>query len=179
MVHCDIGGFFSFGKLKRDDELFVRWMEMCTFSLLMRSHESIRPWANSQFDAPAVTPHTVRLTNIHAALRPYIDRCIADAQRGVPALRPDFYEAMDYGASRDMYSYFLGPDLYICPVIERHAKKRQVHLPAGDWVHFWTGKPYAGGQSYAVDALLGQLPVFYKKDSAYSDLFRKAADENK
>ena len=176
MVHCDIGGFFSFGKLKRDDELFVRWMEMCAFSLLMRSHESIRPWANSQFDAPAVTPHTVRLTNIHVALRPYIDACIADAQRGVPALRPDFYEAMDYGASRDMYSYFLGPDLYICPVIERHAKKRQVHLPAGDWVHFWTGQPYAGGQSYTVDAPLGQLPVFYKKESAYADLFRTVAD---
>ena len=176
MVHCDIGGFFSFGKLKRDDELFVRWMEMCTFSLLMRSHESIRPWANSQFDAPAVTPHTVRLTNIHVALRLYIDACIADAQRGVPALRPDFYEAMDYGASRDMYSYFLGPDLYVCPVIERHAKTRQVHLPAGDWVHFWTGQPYAGGQSYTVDAPLGQLPVFYKKESAYADLFRTVAD---
>ncbi len=176
MVHCDIGGFFSFGKLKRDDELFVRWMEMCAFSLLMRSHESIRPWANSQFDAPAVTPHTVRLTNVHGALRPYIDRCIADAQRGIPALRPDFYEAMDYGASRDMYSYFLGPDLYVCPVIERHARTRQVHLPAGDWVHFWTGKPYAGGQSYGVDAPLGQPPVFYKQDSAYSDLFRTVAD---
>ena len=54
----------------------------------------------------------------------------------------------------------------------------KAHLPAGEWVHFWTGKPYAGGQSYTVDAPLGQLPVFYKKDSAYSDLFRKAADEN-
>ena len=179
MVHCDIGGFFSFGKLKRDDELFVRWMEMGTFSLLMRSHESIRPWANSQFDAPAVTPHTVRLTNVHVALKPYIDRCVADAQRGIPALRPDFYEAMDYGASRDMYSYFLGPDLFVCPVIERRARKRQVHLPAGDWVHFWTGKPFAGGQSCLVDAPLGQLPVFYRKGSAYSELFRKAADENK
>ena len=179
MVHCDIGGFFSFGKLKRDDELFVRWMEMCAFSLLMRSHESIRPWANSQFDAPAVILHTVQLTNLHAALKPYIDRCIEDAGRGVPALRPDFYEAMDYGASRDMYSYFLGPDLYVCPVVERQAKTRRVHLPAGDWVHFWTGKPYAGGQSYTVDAPLGQLPVFYKKDSEYSELFRRAAEINK
>ena len=176
MVHCDIGGFFSFGKLKRNDELFIRWMEMCAFSLLMRSHESIRPWANSQFDAPAVKPHTVRLTNLHVALRPYIDRCIEDAQKGIPALRPDFYEAMDYGASHDMYSYFLGPDLYVCPVIERRAKKRRVHLPAGDWVHFWTGQPYAGSRVYTVDAPLGQLPVFYRKDSDYSELFRSAAD---
>ena len=176
MIHCDIGGFFSFGKLKRDDELFVRWMEMSAFSLLMRSHESIRPWANSQFDAPAVTPHTVRLTNIHVALKPYIDSCIADAQRGIPALRPDFYEAMDYGESHDMYSYFLGPDLYVCPVIQRRAKTRRVHLPQGDWVHFWTGRPYEGGRAYTVEAPLGQLPVFYRKDSPYSELFRRAAD---
>ncbi|MBQ6865328.1 MAG: alpha-glucosidase, partial [Clostridia bacterium] len=176
MVHCDIGGFFSFGKLKRDDELFIRWMEMCAFSLLMRSHESIRPWANSQFDAPAVAPHTVRLTNLHVALRPYIDRCIADAQRGIPALRPDFYEAMDYAASHDMYSYFLGSDLFVCPVIERRAKRRQVHLPAGDWIHLWTGIPYAGDRSYTVDAPLGQLPVFYRQDSEFANLFRTVAD---
>ena len=47
-------------------------MEMCTFSLLMRSHESIRPWANAQFDAQGVKAHTVRLTNIHAAIKPYL-----------------------------------------------------------------------------------------------------------
>ena len=176
MVHCDIGGFFSFGKLKRDDELFIRWMEMCAFSLLMRSHESIRPWANSQFDAPAVLPHTVRLTRIHAALRLYIDRCINDAGRGIPAVRPDFYEAMDYGASRDMYSYFLGPDLFVCPVIDRHAKERRVSLPEGSWVHLWTGKPYGGGQSFTVEAPLGRLPVFYREGSAYSELFREAAE---
>ena len=179
MVHCDIGGFFSFGKMRRDDELFVRWMEMGCFSLLMRSHESIRPWANSQFDARAVKPHTVALTNLHVALKPYIDRCIQDAQRGIPAIRPDFYEAMDYGASRDMYSYFLGPDLYVCPVIQRRARRRTVYLPAGDWVHLWTGKAYAGGGEYLVDAPLGQLPVFYKKDSSYSDLFRGAVAGNK
>ena len=176
MVHCDIGGFFSFAKMRRSGELFTRWMEMGCFSLLMRSHESIRPWANSQFDAPAIVPHTVRLTNIHVALKPYIDHCIEGAQRGVPALRPDFYEAMDYGASRDMYSYFLGPDLYVCPVIERRTKTRRVHLPAGQWVHFWTGKPYTGGQDYTVDAPLGQPPVFYRQESEYSELFRNVAD---
>ena len=176
MVHCDIGGFFSFGKLKRDDELFIRWMEMGAFSLLMRSHESIRPWANSQFDAPEVIPYTVRLTRIHAALRPYIDRCIEDAGRGIPAIRPDFYEAMDYGASRDMYNYFLGPDLFVCPVIDRHVKERRVSLPEGSWMNFWTGKPCEGGRSFTVEAPLGKLPVFYREGSVYSELFRKAAE---
>ena len=179
MIHCDIGGFFSFMKLKRNEELFTRWMEMCTFSLLMRSHESIRPWANAQFDAEKVKAHTVRLTNIHAALKPYIKHCEELAKAGLPAMRPDFYNAMDYGQSRDMYSYFLGEDLFVCPVIERHAKTRKVFLPKGEWVDFWTGKPFTGEREYTVPAPLGQTPVFFRQGSAYSDLFRKAADLDK
>ncbi len=179
MIHCDVGGFFSFGKMKRKPELFTRWMEMCTFSLLMRSHESIRPWANAQFDAPEVTPYTVKLTGIHAALKPYIKHCEALAKAGLPAMRPDFYDAMDYGQSHDMYSYFLGEDLFVCPVIERRAKTRKVFLPKGEWIGFWSGKAYAGEAAYTVPAPLGQTPVFYRKNSAYANLFRRAAEENK
>ncbi len=179
MVHCDIGGFFSFGKMKRNDELFIRWMEMCTFSLLMRSHESIRPWANAQFDAPQVTPHTVRLTNIHAALAPYWKHCTALAKTGIPVMRPDFWDAGPYAESRDSYSYLMGDDLYVCPVIRRKAKTRNVILPKGEWIGFWSGKEYAGGEKHRIRTPLGQLPVFYRKESAFSKLFRAAADGNK
>ena len=175
MVHSDIGGFFSFGKMKRDDELFIRWMEMDAFSLMMRSHESIRPWANSQFDAPGVKRYTVELTNIHASLKPYIAHCAALAGEGVAAMRPDFWEAADFARSRDPYAYFLGEDLFVCPVTERKRSLRRVSLPAGEWVHFWTGRVYAGEASYLVPAPLGRLPVFYRKGSAYESLFRRTA----
>ena len=176
MVHCDIGGFFSFGKMKRDSELFTRWMEMGAFSLLMRSHESIRPWANAQFDAENVTEHTVRLTKIHSALRPYIAKCVKEAGEGVPAIRPDFWESVDYSKSRDAYSYFLGDDLFVCPVIKSGAKKRKVFLPEGEWIGFWNGERYKGGKKYTVPAPLGQIPVFYRKGSRFAELFRQAAE---
>ena len=51
----------------------------------MRSHESIRPWANAQFDGRKVKAHTVRLTTLHAALRPYIERC-AEEELGMQRL---------------------------------------------------------------------------------------------
>ena len=179
LVHSDIGGFFSIGKLKRDDELFIRWMEMNTFSPLMRSHESIRPWANSQFDAPAVLPHTVRLTNIHATLRPYIEHCLEQAAEGIPVMKPDFWNAVDYSKSRDEYSYFFGDDIYVCPVIEKNASERTVYLPEGEWTGFWDGKAYEGNSEIRMEAPLGKLPVFYRSESKYRDLFRKAADENR
>jgi len=176
MVHCDAGGFFSFGKLKRDEELFIRWMEMCTFSLLMRSHESIRPWANAQFDSPMVKPHTVRLTNVHRKLKPYLQKCVREAQNGQASMRPDFYESIDFASSHDPYAYYLGSDLFVCPVIDRHANKRKVYLPRGVWVHFWTGKVYTGGEWYTIPAPLGEIPVFYRANSEFLDLFRETAD---
>ncbi|MCR5664869.1 MAG: alpha-glucosidase [Oscillospiraceae bacterium] len=177
LVHCDIGGFFSFLKLRRDGELFIRWMEMAAFSLLMRSHESIRPWANAQFDAPEVAPHTVRLTRLHAALRPYLEHCLRDAARGLPALRPDFWEAVDFGRSRDEYAYFLGDELFVAPVIDRHARTRKTALPAGEWVHLWSGTVYPGGESLTVDAPLGRIPVFYRRGGAFEELFRRLGEE--
>lgn len=175
MLHWDIGGFFSFGKLKRDDELFTRWLEAGAFSLMMRSHESIRPWANSQFDAPDVLPHTVALTMVHAALRPYIEKCAADAGGGIPAIRPDFWEAGDYSSSHDEYAYFLGDDIFVAPVIEKGAKVRRVSLPDGEWLHFWTGAPHRGGHEYLVAAPLGRPAVFYRKGSEYAAVFEAAA----
>ncbi|MBR4548496.1 MAG: alpha-glucosidase [Oscillospiraceae bacterium] len=174
MVHCDIGGFFSFMKLRRDEELFIRWMEMCCFSLMMRSHESIRPWANAQFDADDVRDHTIRLTSIHRALKPYITHCVKQAQQGIPALRPDFWDAGSYRASRDTYSYYLGDELFVCPVIRKGARKRRVWLPKGEWIHFWSGKRYRGGR-HTVPAPLGQIPVFFRKNSPYAMLFYEAA----
>ena len=174
MVHCDIGGFFSFAKMKRSKELFVRWMEMGAFSLLMRSHESIRPWANAQFDAPGVTPFTVKLTNAHVALRPYLEHCVSLAQEGLPVLLPDFFPENDAKKGRDPYAYFLGEDLFVCPVIREGERVRTVHLPAGEWVHLWTGEAYAGGKKYRVDAPLGQLPVFYRKESTFAPVFQTA-----
>ncbi len=176
MLHWDIGGFFSFGKLKRSDELFTRWLEAGTFSLMMRSHESIRPWANSQFDAPNVLPHTVKLTRVHAILKPYIKKCVEEAQRGIPAIRPDFWEAGSLSASRDEYSYFFGDDIFVAPVIEKGAVQRKVCLPEGRWLHFWSGKPYRGGFAYNVSAPLGRPAVFYREDSKFADVFRAAAD---
>ena len=175
MVHWDIGGFFSFGKLKRDDELFTRWMEISAFSLMMRSHESIRPWANSQFDAPGVTAHTVRLSCIHAALKPYIKKCIDDAMKGIPAIRPDFWETGDHSKSRDEYSYFFGDDVYVAPVIEKGAKTRKVCLPDGKWIHFWSGETFEGGQDIDIAAPIGQPAVFYREGSEYVGLFAEAA----
>ena len=171
LVHSDIGGFFSFMKLKRDKELFIRWMEMDAFSPLMRSHEAIRPWANAQPYDEEIVPYTVRLTNVHTVLKPYLQQLLEEAKEGIPAMRPDFWEAGKYAESKDPYAYFLGDDLFVCPVIEQGAKTRRVHLPEGKWIGLWDGAEHYGPVSLTVQAPLGQTPVFCREDSRWAEVF--------
>ena len=177
LVHCDIGGFFSFAKLKRDPELFVRWMELCTFSPLMRSHEALRPWANAQPNDEAVLPYTVKLSKLHAALKPYLQTLLDEAKEGIPAIRPDFWEAGRFAESRDPYAFFLGDDLFVCPVMEQGKTSRRVHLPAGKWIGLWDGKTHYGPLSFIADAPLGQPPVFFRKGSAFTQVFTEAIQQ--
>ena len=175
MAHCDTGVFLSFGRRKCNTELLIRRMEMRAFSLLFYFDESIFQRVTGPFDAEAVVAHRIRLSNVHKALKPYLAKCVREAKAGLPALRPDFYAEMAYSASHDPHSYFLGNDLYVCPVIRPQAHTRKVFLPKGVWVHFWTGKVYAGGDAYAVPAPLGEAPVFYRANCESIALFRAAA----
>ena len=175
LVHADIGGFFTFGKMKRDAELFIRWMEMGTFSPLMRSHEALRPWVNAQPYDIEVIPYTVMLSKVHAALAPYFRKLLEDAKEGIPAMRPDFWEAGNFKAGRDPYAYFLGDDLFVCPVIEEGKTSRRVRLPEGRWIGLWNGKTHYGPLSFTASAPLGQLPVFYREGSEFAELFRSVA----
>ena len=66
--------------------------------------------------------------------------------------------------------------LFVAPVIDLHVDSRRVHLPAGDWVHLWSGEAYEGGKEHTVPAPLGQIPVFYRKDGEFSSLFASLKD---
>ncbi len=176
VVHSDVGGFFTLGRLHRDAEVFVRWEEMCAFSPMMRSHETIRPWINAQYDSPGVAPYTVKLSRIHAKLKPYLQHCMEEAREGIPVMRPDFYHCNDYSRHSEDYAYFLGEDLFVAPVIQRGATARQLTLPEGNWIHLFSGQPYTGGPC-TVAAPLGEPAVFYREDSSFAPVFEALIKE--
>ena len=170
-VHSDVGGFISFASLSRSRELLIRWTEMDAFSPLMRSHETIRPDVNVQPYNDDIVDVTASLSEVHAALKPYLAACMKEAEEGIPVMRPDFYECGDYSASREEYAYFLGGDVFVAPVIEKGAETREVTLPAGDWVKFFDGTEHKGGTKERFAAPLGKPVAFYRKGSAFAPLF--------
>ena len=58
--------------------------------------------------------------------------------------------------------YLLGPDLLVAPVLQPSQRRRNVVLPAGPWIDFYTNQNYAGGQTVAVPAPLAHSPLLVR-----------------
>lgn len=173
---CDAGGYTTLFHLKRDRELMLRWLEFACFTPVMRTHEGNRPDSNIQiYSDDEMIRDAARLTRMHTALLPYLRECVREnAEEGMPVMRPLFMAEPECAEAykRELYSYMLGGDMVVCPVVEQGAFTRSVWLPAGEWVHLWSGETFTRG-SHTVGAPMGDPPVFYRAESKYAELFRE------
>ena len=173
--HFDIGGFHSIGQIFRDKEIFMRWAEIAAFSMIMRTHESIKPFDNWQFDSDEeCLEHFGRMSRIYVHLKPYLKKLSEIyIQQGIPPMRACYlhYEK-DSELHNIKYQYLLGRDLLIAPVIKPNYTTWKVYLPNDKWIHLWSGKAYSGGW-ITVDSPIGQIPVFYRSESRYRSLFQE------
>ena len=178
-LHCsDAGGYTTLYGMKRDEELLLRWLEFACFTPVMRTHEGNRPDENVQlYSDERIIAAAARLAGLHTALLPYMRECVRqNAECGVSVMRPLFFETPEdeRAYARDNYSYFLGDELLIAPVVKPGAEERTLYLPAGDWVLLWNGERFAPGE-VTVAAALGYPPVFYRRGCAHEALFQTIA----
>jgi len=173
LCHSDIGGYTTFGKMRRNSETFMRWSELNVFTPLFRGHEGNQPDSNVQFDAnETVLSHYAKMSRLHYGLKNYLmalDR--QNSEYGVPVMRPLFYYYEKEKDFSESYEFLLGRDLLVAPVLEEGEYKRSVYLPDDEWVNLWNGYELVGG-TYEIDAPLGQPPVFCRKNSPYIEQFK-------
>jgi len=152
----DIGGYRSNGEgpQGRSKEVFLRWAQQGAFVPVMEnggggSHE---PWA---WDAETVDIYRTYV-DLHMALLPYLNEQGGIAFAEGRTLTPF--------VSREDYSYFLGPDLFVAPMLES-GTTRDVTLPEGDWVWLFddaiTGSE---GDTLTLDVPLDRFPVFVRQN---------------
>ena len=77
----------------------------------------------------------------------------------------------DKAYNHRLYSYLLGGDVLVAPVVRPGEDTRRVWLPEGRWIHLWSGEAYGGGEA-EVPAPLGQPPVFWRAESGWAPVFR-------
>jgi alpha-glucosidase len=175
--HFDIGGFHSLAGQERSKEIFLRWTELAAFSVIMRSHEGIKPWDNWQYDSDEETlAHISRMVDIHVKLKPYLTHASEIYQkRGIPIMRACFLHYDDPELYDLKYQFLLGRDLLVAPVINPNQNVWEVYLPEDDWIHLWSGERMQNGW-VTVEAPIGKPPVFYREQSEFKDLFQDLCD---
>lgn len=183
--HSDIGGYTTINNpLKnyhRSEELLLRWAELSAFNAIFRTHEGNRPDENVQvYSNERTLSHFARFARIFAALAPYRQLLIEEAARdGHPVVRPMFFHYPGEKAFHhiDSEQFMLGPDIIMAPVLDPGRSHVRLHLPEGEWVHFFSGKIYRSrSQTFSVSAPIGSPAVFYRQESAFAELFARSKD---
>lgn len=158
----DVGGFAITEDKVVDPELYVRWLQLGTFSPILRTHaqQVAEPYRYTE-------QQDIILDLIKTRYRwlPYnYTLAYENASQGLPMVRPlNFYSqsSTQYDDIEDQY--FWGSDVMIAPVLEQGAVARSVVIPDGQWIDYNNPlKIYNGGDTISYDAPLGVLPMFVK-----------------
>ena len=146
------------------DELYVRWTQFGVLTSHMRYHGTT---PREPYEYPKVADIVRQWLRLRYALIPYIvEQGGKIAQTGYPILRAlvfDFENDPVCWHIDDQYCF--GDSLLVAPVMNDR-RTRDVYLPAGDWVDFWTGRKLKGGKWLRkVKTPLRRMPLYAKRDA--------------
>ena len=183
LEHSDVGGYTAIDnplfKYHRSKELLLRWIELGAFTTVFRTHEGNIPEVNHQIYSDKQTlTHFARFAKVYAAWKSYRIELVKEAsETGLPVVRhPFIHYPNDPEVLGLEYQFMVGPELMVAPVLDPGSDSVEIYLPAGKWVHLWTGRSYRlaeRGVYETVPAPIGEPAVFYKEDSAEGTRFRE------
>lgn len=163
----DVGGFAVDPAAPYDPELYVRWLQLGTFSPVLRTHAQ-------DFAEPYLYPDQEDILKSFIRKRyswlPYNYTLAYDnASQGLPLVRPlNFYSHSTGGDVADVADQYLwGRDVMVAPVLEKGATGRRVVMPddGSRWIDYNDpSKVYEPGsviENY--EAPLSVLPMFVRE----------------
>ena len=141
------------------DDLFVRWTQVGVFTSHLRYHGT-NP--REPYEYPAVKAFVRDWLNLRYALIPYlVDQAKQCCRTGLPMFRAlVFHHADDARCWEIDDQYYFGDVFLVAPVMNS-AGIRDVYLPAGEWVDFWTGQRLRGPVLLKnVKSPLERMPIY-------------------
>lgn len=160
----DVPGFHSLPSFMNDrpaDDLFVRWTQVGVFTSHLRFHGSS---AREPWEYPAIAGLIREWLKLRYALIPYFlkeaERSVAD---GLPIFRSlVFHHEEDPIAWTIEDEFYSGSDFLVAPILSSSGV-RDVYLPAGEWIDFWTGEKIRGPVMLKrVKQPLARVPLFVR-----------------
>jgi oligosaccharide 4-alpha-D-glucosyltransferase len=185
-MHSDAGGFCVGGI---DPELYTRWLQMASLCPILRPHgEGVPP---EPYYYPDPYKSSVReAVKLRYQLLPYFYTLAwQNTTTGVPLVRAMDYErsyelrvsSEELKSTSNSVSeapplipnsslstlnsndqYLLGPSLLVAPVLNPSQRRRNVVLPSGNWIDFYTNQTYTGNSTAGVPAPLAHTPLLVR-----------------
>ena len=178
----DVPGFHSlpnFMNSPLDEKVYMRWTQFGVFTSHMRYHGSFKrePW-----HYPTIAPLVKRWWKLRYRLMPYIvEEARRSTETGYPMVRALL---MHHADDRQVWhiddEYYFGSEFLVAPVMNSE-DKRDVYLPEGQWVDFFTGERFEGGRWLkGVECPLERMPLYVKEGaeiSLYPDVDPQHTDQ--
>ncbi len=165
----DIGGH-CMGK--KDDELYLRWVQLGVFSPVMRLHSTNNEFAGKEpwnFSGPVQRIATDALRLRHKLL-PYIYTMNYRTHTECRAICEPMYYAYpeDENAYNCKNEFFFGTELIVAPITEHTSSKTNlagvnVWLPEGRYTDVFTGRIYSGNKFVKMFRDIDCIPVLAKE----------------
>ncbi len=161
----DVPGFHTLPNFMNsivDDKVYMRWTQFGVFSSHMRYHGTNKrePWFY-----PAIAPMVKKWWKLRYKLLPYIyEQSKKATHSGYAVLRALIFE---HPADKMCWhiddEYYFGDDFLVAPVMNSE-DRRDIYLPEGEWVNFFTGERIRGGQWLkGVKVPLDEMPVYVRE----------------
>ncbi len=161
-------GFKCLTSFPHDKEMFLRWVEIMAASpMMMEDNACSNPIQGTQpkwslwSDAETTTTYA-RWARLHTRLAPYFWALAERAHSaGTPLTMHPFLLFPDAPQAWSIEdAYYLGPALYVWPVVARGGTEKHGWMPPGRYVDLNDFRVYAGGAEVSVPAPLDDLPIF-------------------
>ena len=162
----DVGG--NHGGIE-EGELYVRYLQLSTFSPILRFHGATGPYYKKEpwlWDVKTenIAANYLRLRH---RLIPYLyTEAYNYTKAGTPLIQPFYYNYM-WVYDDELYrnQYYFGSQLLVCPILDKKDRtmNRTIHrffIPEGIWYNFMTGKKFPGNKKYVSFFKEEDYPVF-------------------
>ena len=158
----DVGGFAIDPEAPYDPELYVRWLQLGTFSPILRTHAQATA---EPYNYPDQQHIILPLIKERYRWLPYnYTLAYENASQGLPLVRPlNFYSSGSDRFDDITDEYLWGCDILVAPVMTQGATRRSIVFPDGLWVDYNNpGRLYNGGDTVTYPAPLEVLPLFVR-----------------
>ena len=161
----DVGGFAVDPDNAYLPELYLRWLQLGTFSPILRTHA--QQFAEP-YHYPQLYDNTLALVKERYRWLPYnYSLAYENATKGYPMVRPlEFHSTAPTGKYDDLRDeYMWGSEVLVAPVLTERATSRTVVFPETAAYWYDMANPtvtFAGGSTATVDAPLDVLPLYAK-----------------